>query len=156
MGLADETDFPHTGYVDFVDNQLNPNTGTIRARAVFSNKDRYFTPGMFARIQLLGSGKFDAVLVRDGAVGTDQDRKFVYVLKPDSTVDYRGVELGRMVDGLRVIRKGLAPNENVIINGLMRLRPGIKVAPTLTTMEPSDSGRTQSAQAPAAATEGSR
>ena len=155
MGLADETGFPHSGYVDFVDNQLNPNTGTIRARAVFSNKDRYFTPGMFARIQLLGSGTFDAVLVRDGAVGTDQDRKFVYVLKPDSTVDYRGVELGRIVDGLRVIRKGLAPNENVIINGLMRLRPGIKVTPTLTSMEPSDSGRAQSAQAPAAAAEGS-
>lgn len=142
MGLANETGYPHTGYVDFVDNQLNPNTGTIRARAVFSNKDRFFTPGLFARIQLLGSGKFDAVLVQDGAIGTDQDRKFIYVLKPDSTVDYRDVELGRIVEGLRVIRKGVTPGENVIINGLQRIRPGMKVNATITTMEPSDSGQT--------------
>lgn len=142
MGLANEVGYPHTGYVDFVDNQLNPATGTIRARAVFSNKDRYFTPGLFARIQLLGSGKFDAVLVQDGAIGTDQDRKFVYVLKPDSTVDYRDVELGRIVDGLRVIRKGVTPGENVVINGLQRIRPGIKVNATITSMEPSDSGQT--------------
>jgi len=142
MGLANETGFPHTGFVDFVDNQLNPNTGTIRARAVFSNKDRYFTPGLFARIQLLGSGKFDAVLVQDGAIGTDQDRKFVYVLKPDSTVEYRGVELGRIVDGLRIIRKGIAPGDEVVINGLQRIRPGMKVNATVTTMEPSDSGQT--------------
>jgi membrane fusion protein, multidrug efflux system len=142
MGLANETGFPHTGYVDFVDNQLNPNTGTIRARAVFSNKDRFFTPGLFARIQLLGSGKFDAVMVQDGAIGTDQDRKFVYVLKPDSTVEYRGVELGRIVDGLRVIQKGVAVGDEVVINGLQRIRPGMKVNATVTTMEPSDSGQT--------------
>lgn len=142
MGLANEAGYPHTGYVDFVDNQLNPQTGTIRARAVFSNKDRFFTPGLFARIQLLGSGKFDAVLVQDGAVGTDQDRKFVYVLKPDSTVEYRSVELGRIVDGLRVIRKGVVPDEQVVINGLQRIRPGMKVTPTITTMESSDSGQT--------------
>ena len=142
MGLANEVGYPHTGYVDFVDNQLNPNTGTIRARAVFSNKDRFFTPGLFARIQLLGSGKFDAVLVQDGAIGTDQDRKFVFVLKPDSTVEYRGVELGRMVEGLRVIRKGVTPGEDVVINGLQRIRPGMKVNATITTMEASDSGQT--------------
>lgn len=142
MGLANEEGYPHTGYVDFVDNQLNPNTGTIRARAVFSNKDRFFTPGLFARIQLLGSGKFDAVLVQDGAVGTDQDRKFVYILKPDSTVEYRSVELGRIVDGLRIIRKGVVPDEEVVINGLQRVRPGMKVTPTLTTMQSSDSGQT--------------
>ena len=142
MGLANEQGYPHTGYVDFVDNQLNPNTGTIRARAVFSNKDRFFTPGLFARIQLLGSGKFDAVLVQDGAIGTDQDRKFVYVLKPDSTVEYRTVELGRIVEGLRVIKKGVAPGDEVVINGLQRIRPGIKVTATITTMESSDSGQT--------------
>ena len=128
MGLANEAGFPHTGYVDFVDNQLNPNTGTIRARAVFSNKDRFFTPGLFARIQLLGSGKFDAVLVQDGAIGTDQDRKFVYVLKPDSTVEYRGVELGphRRWPPRRPEGRG-TPGENVVINGLQRIRPGMKV-----------------------------
>jgi multidrug efflux system membrane fusion protein len=142
MGLANEAGYPHTGYVDFVDNQLNPNTGTIRARAVFSNKDRFFTPGLFARIQLLGSGRFDAVLVQDGAIGTDQDRKFVYILKPDSTVEYRSVELGRIVDGLRVIRKGVVPDEEVVINGLQRIRPGMKVTPTITTMQSPDSGQT--------------
>jgi multidrug efflux system membrane fusion protein len=142
MELADETGFPHTGYVDFVDNHLNPNTGTIRARAVFSNKDRIFTPGLFARVQLLGSGKFDAVLVQDGAIGTDQDRKFVYVLKPDSTVEYRPVELGRIVDGLRIISKGLVTGDEVVINGLQRIRPGMKVMPTVTTMQSSDSGQT--------------
>ena len=142
MGLANEAGYPHTGYVDFVDNQLNPNTGTIRARAVFSNKDRFFTPGLFARIQLLGSGKFDAVLVQDGAIGTDQDRKFVYILKPDSTVEYRSVVLGRIVDGLRVIQKGVVPDEEVVINGLQRIRPGMKVTPTITTMQSSDSGQT--------------
>lgn len=141
MGLADEAGFPHTGYVDFVDNQLNPGTGTIRARAVFNNKDRLFTPGLFARVQLLGAGKLDAVLVQDGAVGTDQDRKFVYLVKPDSTIDYRKVELGRIVDGLRVIRSGLAAGDNIVINGLQRVRPGVKVTPTFTTMEPSDSGQ---------------
>ncbi len=137
MGLANEQGFPHLGYLDFIDNQLDPRTGTIRARAVFTNKDRIFTPGLFARVQLLGGGTFDAVLVRDGAVGTDQDRKFVYVLKPDSTIDYRGVELGRIVDGLRIVRKGLTPGENVVINGLQRVRPGVKVTPTITTMEAS-------------------
>ena len=141
MRLADEAGFPHTGYVDFVDNQLNPGTGTIRARAVFNNKDRLFTPGLFARVQLLGAGKLDAVLVQDGAVGTDQDRKFVYLVKPDSTIDYRKVELGRIVDGLRVIRSGLAAGDNIVINGLQRVRPGVKVTPTFTTMEPSDSGQ---------------
>ncbi len=137
MGLANEQGYPHLGYLDFIDNSLDPRTGTIRARAVFSNKDRVFTPGLFARVQLLGSGTINAVLVRDGAIGTDQDRKFVYVLKPDSTIDYRGVELGRIVDGLRIIRKGLTPGELVVINGLQRVRPGVKVTPTVTTMEAS-------------------
>ena len=137
MGLANEQGYPHLGYLDFIDNSLDPRTGTIRARAVFSNKDRLFTPGLFARVQLIESGTINAVLVRDGAIGTDQDRKFVYVLKPDSTIDYRGVELGRIVDGLRIIRKGLTPGELVVINGLQRVRPGVKVTPTVTTMEAS-------------------
>lgn len=137
MGLANEQGFPHVGQLDFIDNQLDPRTGTIRVRAVFDNKDRLFTPGLFARVQLLGRGTFEAVLVRDGAIGTDQDRKFVYVLKPDSTIDYRAVEPGRIVDGLRIIRKGLGAGENIVINGLQRVRPGVKAAPTFTTMEAS-------------------
>jgi RND family efflux transporter MFP subunit len=137
MGLANENgQFPHKGYVDFVDNQLDPETGTIRARAVFSNKDRLFTPGLFARMKLVGSGRYHAALVLDRAVGTDQDKKFVLVLKPDKTVEYRSVQPGRLVDGLRVISSGLKGGEQIVINGLQRVRPGMKVTPTVASMEP--------------------
>jgi RND family efflux transporter MFP subunit len=136
MGLANEVGFPHEGVVDFVDNQLNPQTGTIRARAVFSNKDRLFTPGLFARIKLVGSGRYRAALVQDRAIGTDQDKKFVLVLKPDTTVEYRAVELGRVVDGLRVVTSGLSEKDTIVINGLQRVRPGMKVTPTLAAMAP--------------------
>jgi RND family efflux transporter MFP subunit len=141
MGLSNEEGFPHQGYVDFVDNQLNPQTGTIRARAVFSNKERRFTPGLFARIKLVGSGRYHAMLVQDRAVGTDQDKKFVLVLKPDSTVEYRSVQLGRLVDGLRVVTSGLKSGDRIVINGLQRTRPGMKVTTTLAAMVP-DSGAT--------------
>ncbi len=137
LGLMNEDGhFPHKGYVDFVDNQLNPQTGTIRARAVFSNKDRLFTPGLFARLRLIGSGKYRATLVLDRAVGTDQDKKFVLVLKPDNTVDYRPVQLGRLIEGLRVITSGLKEGDKVVINGIQRVRPGMKVTPTLAAMSP--------------------
>jgi RND family efflux transporter MFP subunit len=137
LGLIDEDgQFPHKGYVDFVDNTVNPETGTIRARAVFSNRDHAFTPGLFARLKLEGSGQYRATLVVDRAVGTDQDKKFVLVLKPDSTVDYRSVQLGRLVDGLRVVSSGLKQGDEVVINGLQRVRPGMKVTPTLAPMTP--------------------
>jgi RND family efflux transporter MFP subunit len=137
MGLMNEDGlFPHQGYVDFVDNALNPATGTIRVRAVFSNKDRLFTPGLFARLKLVGSGRYHATLVLDRAVGTDQDKKFVLVLKPDSTVDYRSVQIGRLVDGLRVVTSGLKPGEQIVINGMQRARPGMKVTPAPALMTP--------------------
>ena len=113
-----------------MDNQLNPESGTIRARAVLSNKDRLFTPGLFARIKLVGSGRYRAALVQDRAVGTDQDKKFVLVLKPDSTVEYRPVQIGRLVDGMRVVQKGVSAGEKIVVNGLQRARPGMKVTPT--------------------------
>jgi RND family efflux transporter MFP subunit len=134
MGLADEEGFPHKGYMDFVDNQLNPETGTIRARAVFSNKERLFTPGLFARIRLVGSGRYRATVVLDRAIGTDQDKKFVLALKPDSTVEYRSVRLGRLVDGFRVVDSGLTVGDQIVINGLQRVRPGMKIAPTTASM----------------------
>jgi RND family efflux transporter MFP subunit len=137
MGLANENGrFPHKGYVDFVDNRLDPETGTIRARAVFSNKDRLFTPGLFARMKLVGSGRYHAALVLDRAIGTDQDKKFVLVLKPDKTVEYRPVVPGRLVDGLRVVSSGLKGGEQIVINGLQRVRPGMKVTPSVASMEP--------------------
>jgi multidrug efflux system membrane fusion protein len=134
LGLANEQGFPHTGYVDFVDNQLNPETGTIRARGVFTNKDRVFTPGLFARLKLVGSARYRAVLVLDRAIGTDQDKKFVLALKPDSTVEYRPVQVGRLVDGMRIVTSGLKGGERIVINGLQRVRPGMKVAPTVAPM----------------------
>jgi membrane fusion protein, multidrug efflux system len=147
MGLANEIGFPHEGYVDFVDNQLNPQTGTIRARAVFSNKDREFTPGLFARIKLVGSGRYHAMLVQDRAVGTDQDKKFVLVLKPDTTIEYRAVQLGRLVDGLRVVTSGLHSGDRIVINGLQRVRPGMKVTPALAPMVPDSAVVTTEASA---------
>jgi len=151
IGLANEEGFPHEGYVDFVDNQLNPESGTIRARAVLSNKERLFTPGLFARIKLVGSGRYRTALIQDRAVGTDQDKKFVLVLKPDSTVEYRPVQIGRLVDGLRIVRKGVAPGEQIVVNGLQRVRPGMKVTATLAAMDTNPP--TAVADTPAAAAE---
>jgi RND family efflux transporter MFP subunit len=136
MGLADETGYPHEGHIDFVDNTLDPVAGTIRARAVFTNADHRLTPGLFARIKLVGSHSYQATLIRDDAVGTDQDRKFVFVLKPDNSVDYRAITLGPMDDGLRVVKHGLTPGERVVVNGLQRVRPGVKVNPTVVPMTP--------------------
>ena len=107
VGLANEEGFPHTGSVDFVDNQLNPQTGTIRARAVLQNKDGQFTPGLFARVQLLGSGEYSAILIDDRAVNTDQSQKYVLLLGADNKIEYRKVKLGRVIDGLRIVREGL-------------------------------------------------
>jgi RND family efflux transporter MFP subunit len=136
MGLANEQGYPHTGTLDFVDNRLDPAAGTIRARAVFRNADGRFTPGLFARVRLAGSRRYDATLVDDAAVGTDQDRKFVLVLKPDATVEYRAVTLGPLDGGLRVVRDGLRPGEKIVVNGLQRVRPGMKVAARDSSMAP--------------------
>jgi RND family efflux transporter MFP subunit len=136
LGLANETGFPHEGRLDFVDNQVDPNTGTIRTRAVFSNKSRALTPGLFARVKLVGSEKTNALLVRDAAIGTDQDRKFVLVVGPGDTLAYRPIVPGKLSDGLRIVTSGLKAGDRVVVNGLMRVRPGMKVAPKLAAMEP--------------------
>jgi RND family efflux transporter MFP subunit len=134
VGLANETGFPHDGRLNFVDNRVDGTSGTIRARALLPNPNGLFTPGLFARVRLLGSGRHPATLVQDQAIGTDQDRKFVLVLKSDNTVEYRPVVTGRVVDGLRTVESGLKPGERVVINGLMRVRPGMKVAATNAAM----------------------
>lgn len=135
MGLADEQEYPHAGELNFVDNQVDPKTGTIRGRAVFANPDGAFTPGLFARIKLVGREARDTVLIDDRSVGTDLGKKFVLVLKADNTVDYRGVTLGAQVDGLRIVREGLKPGEVIVVNGLQRVRPGAAVAPTKVAMD---------------------
>src|SRR5688572_6613980 len=106
VGLASEEGYPHKGVVDFLDNQVDPSTGTIRARAVLDNTDRVFTPGLFARVQLIGSEPESALLIDDNAVLTDQDRKYVYVLGADNTAVRKDVTLGRIIDGLRVVESG--------------------------------------------------
>lgn len=128
IGLASETGFPHEARLNFVDNRVDGTNGTVSARAVLSNPNGLFTPGLFARVRLLGSDRHLATMVQDQAIGTDQDRKFVLVLKSDNTVEYRPVTTGRVVDGLRAIETGVKPGERVVINGLMRVRPGMKVA----------------------------
>ena len=136
LGLANESGFPHEGRLDFVDNQVDPASGTIRTRAVFSNRARALTPGLFARVKLVGSEKTNAMLVRDAAIGTDQDRRFVLVVGAGDTLAYRPIVPGRLTDGLRIVTSGLEPGERIVVNGLMRVRPGMKVAPTLAAMVP--------------------
>jgi RND family efflux transporter MFP subunit len=134
VGLANEEGFPHEGHMDFVDNQLNVRTGTIRGRAVLDNKEGLFTPGMFARVQLLGIGERQAILIEERAIGTDQTQNFVLVLGADNKVEYRPVQLGRGIRGLRIVDKGLKPGETIVVNGLQRVRPGTQVTPKRTTM----------------------
>ncbi len=129
MGLADEPGFPHSGYIDFVDNRVDPNTGTMRARGVFSNADHSLSPGFFARIRIPGSGKYPALLIPDRALGSDQAQKFVYVVNAEKKVEFRPVQIGPMIDGLRVVKDGLKPGEQVIVEGLLRVRPGVEVDP---------------------------
>jgi RND family efflux transporter MFP subunit len=134
VGLANEEGFPHVGTMDFVDNQVNPQTGTIRARAVLQNKDGLYIPGLFARVQLLGSGEYSAILIDDRAVNTDQDQKYVLLLGPDNKIEYRRVKLGRVIDGLRIVRAGLKPGDVIVVNGAQRVHPGITVAPQKVAM----------------------
>ncbi len=134
MGLANDDSFPYTGYVDFVDNRLDPKTGTMRGRAVFDNKDGRFTPGLFAKLKLIGSGTYKAILINDRAVGTDQSKKFVLVIDKDNKATYRPVRLGPLVDGLRVIKEGLQPGETIVVSGLQRVRPGMVVNPQKVAM----------------------
>ena len=134
IGLANEAGFPHEARLNFVDNRVNGTNGTVSARAILPNPTHLFTPGLFARVRLLGSERHLTTMVQDQAIGTDQDRKFVLVLKSDNTVEYRPVTTGRVVDGLRTIESGLKPGERVVINGLMRIRPGMKVNATNASM----------------------
>lgn len=143
MGLADERDYPHAGRLNFVDNQVDRKTGTIRTRAVFANPDGVFTPGLFVRIRLVSRDSRDTVLIDDRAVGTDLGKKFVLVLKADNTVDYRSVTLGREVDGLRIVNTGLSPGEVIVVNGLQRVRPGATVASTKIVMDTGGEGLRQ-------------
>jgi RND family efflux transporter MFP subunit len=133
--LADEPDWTRRGRLDFIDNELNVRSGTIRIRAVFDNRDGLLAPGMFGRVRVPGSPEHEAMLIPDAAIASDQARKVVMTVNEDGTVVPKPVTLGPMIDGLRVIRDGIAPNDRVVIDGLQRARPGGKVAPQVATIE---------------------
>jgi RND family efflux transporter MFP subunit len=135
VGLANEQGFPHEGAMDFVDNQVNSQTGTIRARAVLPNKDGLYIPGLFARVQLLGSSEYTAILIDDRAVNTDQSQKYVLLLGPGNKIEYRRVTLGRVIDGLRIVRAGLKPGDVIVVNGAQRVHPGVTVKPQKVAMQ---------------------
>jgi membrane fusion protein, multidrug efflux system len=136
VGLANEEGFPHEGKLEFVDNQLDPQTGSVRMRATFANTDRALVPGLFARVQLGGgTAQNKAILISDRAVGTDQNRKFVFVVGKDNKAEYRPVKLGPTVDGLRVVREGLKADEKIVVNGLQRVRPGAPITPQVVPMD---------------------
>jgi multidrug efflux system membrane fusion protein len=134
MALADEQAFPHSGALQFLDNQLDASTGTINGRAVFRNPDGRLTPGLFVRLRLPGTASYSGVLVEDRAVGTDLDRRFVLVVGKDKTIESRTVTLGPVVDGLRVVRSGVSPGELIVVNGLQRVRPGMQADAVVVTM----------------------
>ncbi len=141
LKLIDDDDFVHEGRIDFVDNTIDRSSGTIRARAEFKNPTGQLTPGMFGRIRVTISQPAEALLIPDSAIGTEQVRKFVYAVSKDNVVNPKYVTLGPVVDGMRVIASGLDANDDVVVNGLMRVRPGITVSPEQATAEAEASGQ---------------
>jgi RND family efflux transporter MFP subunit len=134
--LLDETTFTHVGTMDFVDNRVDSATGTIRGRALVPNPGGFLTPGQFGRLQLLGSGEFNALLVPDSAILSDQSRRFVWALDKDDLPEQRIVEPGNLERGLRIVRAGLQRDDRIVINGMQRVRPGARVTPTNGRIEP--------------------
>lgn len=140
IALASETGFPHEGQLEFIDNQLDPRTGAVRMRAVFANPGKLLAPGLFAKVQLEtgssgGPARPNTVLINEQAVGTDQNRKFVYVITGDNKAEYREVTLGQNADGLRIVRSGLKAGEKIVVNGLQRVHPGSPLAPEMVAMD---------------------
>lgn len=129
MGLANEQGYPHKGQVDFVDNRLDPQTGAIRLRASFDNAKGQFVPGLAARLRMEGATPREVVMVAERAIGTDQTKKFVYVVGADNKPQFREVRLGALIEGMRVVQGGVKPGENVVVDGLQRVMPGMPVAP---------------------------
>ena len=136
LTLTDERQGQRSGWLDFVDNRLDAASGTIRARAVFDNKDHFLTPGLFGRVTIGGSDPYRGILLPDESIGSDQDRRVVFVVGGDNVVSIRPVRTGPRIDGYRVIREGLSGDETVVVNGLVRVRPGARVTPQVTTLPP--------------------
>ena len=126
--------------MDFVDNSLDRNTGTMRGRAIIPNPKYIFTPGQFGRLRLLGSSPYEALLIPDEAVGTDQSRKVAYVIGADNVVSAREIKIGRLFDGLRAVTDGLKPEDTIVVSGLQRLRVGSPVTPEMKAIESKTTG----------------
>ena len=148
LGIANEDGYPHRGTVNFVDNQVNPKTGTLRLRGVFPNKDEALSPGYFARVRVPIGFPHQALLVSDRALDTDQGQKVVYVVDKDNKVLSRPVRPGPLHDGLRAIQDGLKPGERVIVNGLQQVRPGVTVEPKLVDMPVPLRAKTRNSEKP--------
>jgi RND family efflux transporter MFP subunit len=129
IGLPDEKGFPHAGILDFNDNKIDRNTGTLRARGVFENPKEYLTPGLFVRVRIPFGSPHQVLLVNDRAIGTDQRQKYLLTVNKQDVVEYRRVTVGRLLDDMRVIETGLNPDDRVVVNGLQRARPGSTVQP---------------------------
>jgi RND family efflux transporter MFP subunit len=136
LTLTDERLGQRKGYLDFVDNRLDAASGTIRLRAIFDNKDLFLTPGLFGRITIGASDPYRGILLPDEAIGSDQDRRVVYVVGENNVISLKPVRIGPRIDGYRVIRDGLTGNETVVVNGLVRVRPGAPIIPQTTTLPP--------------------
>ena len=135
VGLASDEDYPFRGIMDFVDNQIDPSTGTIQGRALIQNPNGYLIPGLFARVRLLGSGEYAALLIHEAAVLTDQNFKYVYVATEDNLAVRRDVELGREIDELRVVESGLSAGEKIVVNGVRKVFfSGAPIAPSVVPM----------------------
>lgn len=135
MRLANESDYKHWGKINFVDNQVNNDTGTLRVRAVFENEDNSLIPGLFAHLKLAGAKPIDGILVAEKAIGTDLNNKYVMVVNKDNKVEYRAVTMGDKVSGsLRIIKSGLKAQDTIVVNGLQRVRPGATVKPNQISM----------------------
>jgi RND family efflux transporter MFP subunit len=129
MELTDETGFPRTGWIESFDNRVNADTASLLVRAVFPNPDGRLTPGLFARVRIPISAKHSALLISESAVGTDQGQKYVLTVDKEDVTQYRKITLGAVVDGKRVVSAGIGPEDEIIIDGLARVRPGMKVSP---------------------------
>ncbi|NDC56567.1 MAG: efflux RND transporter periplasmic adaptor subunit, partial [Alphaproteobacteria bacterium] len=134
--LSDDVDFLREGKMNFVDNNIDRGTGTMRGRAIFQNADLLLTPGMFGRVRIMGSGLYQAMIVPDEAVGSDQGRRIVYVVNDQNEVTVKPVEIGRAIDDMRVIKSGIASGDRIVINGLQRVRPGLVVSPENQMLSP--------------------
>jgi RND family efflux transporter MFP subunit len=156
VALADEENFPHDGWMDFVDNQVDRGTGTIVGRALLPNPDLSLIPGLFARLRLPGSGRYRAILLSDEAIGSDQSQKYVFVVDAEQKAQYRTVKIGPLVDGLRVIREGVTPEDWVVVAGLQRVRPGLVVDAQRETIPSPPAAETADATPPTTTPPGDR